>query len=138
MTIGVEPLNRFETDMINTAEQALNLISAVGHPALKILLDLFHMNIEEYSVYDAVLAAGDKLCHVQVSECNRGTPGQGTAPWEQLKRGLDEVGYKGAVVIETFTPEVKEIARAASIWRPLAASQDAIAEGGLKFLRTLL
>ena len=101
-------------------------------------LDTFHMAIEENSVVEAVKRAGARLAHVHASESNRGTPGRGLVAWDQLRRGLQETGYDGAVVIETFTPEVKEIARAAAIWRPLAASQDLLARDGLHFLRGLL
>ncbi len=136
--LAIEPLNRFETDVINTAKQAREAVDRVSHPALGIHLDTFHMNIEEDSVYDAVLTAGDKLFHVHASESNRGTPGKGLADWQQLGRGLREAKYNGPIVIETFTPDVKEIARAAAIWRPLAPSQDYIATEGLRFLRGLL
>lgn len=136
--LAIEPLNRFETDMVNTAEQARKLVDAIGHGSVGIHLDTFHMNIEEESVYDAVKTAGKDLIHVHASESNRGTPGSAVAGWDDLARGLKEIGYNGPVVIETFTPEVKEIARAAAIWRPLAASQDALAADGLKFLKQLL
>lgn len=137
VTLGVEPLNRFETDMINTAEQARRMVEAVNHPSLRIHLDTFHMNIEESSVYEAVKTAGEYLCHVHASESHRGVPGAGLAAWEQLRKGLADIHYDGAVVIETFTPEVKEIARAAAIWRPLAPSQDHLAQEGLNYLRRL-
>src|SRR5687768_10871234 len=136
--LAVEPLNRFETDMINTALQARELVESVGSPAIGIHLDTFHMNIEEADVYEAVRVAGNRLYHVHASESNRGTPGAGLAAWDELARGLKDVNYNGAVVIETFTPEVKEIARAAAIWRPLAESQDELARNGLKFLKRLL
>ena len=136
--LAIEPLNRFETDMINTAHQARELIDSIGSPAVGIHLDTFHMNMEEENVYEAIVEAGDKLYHVHASENNRGTPGSGLAAWTEMARGLKDVKYHGAVVIETFTPEVKEIARAAAIWRPLAKSQDELARNGLKFLRKLL
>jgi len=137
LTLAVEPLNRFETDLINTAKQARELIDAVDSPALKVHLDTFHMNIEEESVLDAIRLIGSDLAHVHASESNRGTPGMGLAAWDQLEQGLREVDYSGAVVIETFTPEVKEIARAAAIWRQLAPSQDSLATNGLAFLKDL-
>ncbi len=138
VTLAIEPLNRFETDLINTARQVKDLIQAVDSPNVKIHLDTFHMNIEEESVYDAILLAGADLAHVHASESNRGTPGSALAAWEDLARGLKAINYTGPVVIETFTPDVKEIARAAAIWRPLAASQDDLAYDGLVFLRALL
>jgi D-psicose/D-tagatose/L-ribulose 3-epimerase len=138
VTLAIEPLNRFETDMVNTAAQARAMVDAVDHPNVGIHLDTFHMNIEEENVYDAILLAGKELKHVHASESHRGTPGKGLAAWDDLARGLKEVGYTGPVVIETFTPEVKEIARAAAIWRPLAPSQDSLASEGMGFLRRLL
>jgi len=138
VVMALEPLNRFETDMINTCEQVCALIDDVGSDALGIHLDTFHMTIEENSILDAVLRAGARLKHVHSSESNRGTPGRGLVRWDELRDGLQRIHYSGAVVIETFTPEVKEIARAAAIWRPLAVSQDALARDGLSFLKGLL
>jgi D-psicose/D-tagatose/L-ribulose 3-epimerase len=77
VTLGIEPLNRFETDLVNTAAQALEMALAVDNPSVRIHLDTFHMNIEEESVYEAVKLAGSNLCHVHASESNRGTPGMG-------------------------------------------------------------
>jgi len=138
VTLGIEPLNRFETDMVNTAAQAVAMCDAIAHPAAQIMLDGFHMNIEEINIAEAIKLAGQRLCHLQVSDSHRGAPGAGLMRWEQFKTGLEAINYQGAVVIESFTPGVKEIARAASIWRPLAPSQDALAQDGLKFLRGLL
>jgi D-psicose/D-tagatose/L-ribulose 3-epimerase len=136
--LGIEPLNRFETDLINTAAQARSMVDAIGHPSVGIHLDTFHMNIEEDSVYEAVIIAGKDLCHVHASESNRGTPGNGLAAWKELAEGIKEIGYTGPIVIETFTPDVKEIAKAAAIWRPLAVSQDSLASEGLAFLKKLM
>ena len=65
-------------------------------------------------------------------------PGSGHVPWDDVAQGLRDIDYNGAVVIESFTAEVKSIARAAAIWRPLAPTQDAIAYDGLTFLKRLL
>ena len=138
VTLGLEPLNRFETDMVNTAAQAVAMCDAIGHPAAQIMLDGFHMNIEETNIAEAIQLVGQRLCHAQVSDSHRGAPGAGLMRWDQFKAGLEAINYQGAIVIESFTPGVKEIARAAAIWRPLAPSQDALAQDGLKFLRGLL
>jgi len=135
LQLAIEPLNRFESDLINTAEDVVQLIKDIGHPAAKILLDGFHMNIEEPDIEKAILLAGDNLLHVQVSENYRGTPGTGQTRWDAFKRGLEAINYQGAVSIESFTPEVKELAGAVCIWRPLASSQDNFADQGIKFLR---
>lgn len=131
--LALEPLNRFETDMINTVDQALDLINEIEDDNLLILLDTFHANIEEKNIPDAIRKIGDKLIHVQGNENDRGTPGSGHLDWLGIKKALIEIGYKGSIVVETFGSPSKELARAASIWRPLAASADALAEEGGQF-----
>ena len=138
VTIGVEPLNRFETDMINLVEQALALVDDVGSPVYKIHIDTFHSNIEEKSIPDAIRLAGSRLGHFHACENDRGIPGTGHQDWNGMRDALREVEYDGAAVIESFTPGAVEIAKAASIWRPLAPSQDELASQGARFLRALL
>ncbi|SFB79279.1 D-psicose/D-tagatose/L-ribulose 3-epimerase [Parapedobacter composti] len=135
LDIALEPLNRFESDLINNVDDVLRLIAAIDHPAAKVCLDMFHMNIEEPDPEEAIYKAGDKLIHMQVSENYRGTPGTGNANWDAYRRGLAAIGYSGVVSIESFTPENKELAGAVCIWRNLAESQDAFAREGHRFLR---
>lgn len=135
LEIAIETLNRFETDLINTAAELKQLIADINEPQAKAILDGFHMNIEEPSIEEAIKAVGDKLIHVQVSENYRGTPGTGQTNWAAWKRGLEAVNYKGYVSIESFTPEIKELAGAVCIWKPLVPSQDGFAKEGLEFLR---
>lgn len=134
----VEPLNRFETSFINLAEQAIEVVDRVNNPACQIMLDTFHMNIEEKSLGDAIRAVGPRLKHLHSCENDRGAPGSGNVTWDQVSQALKDINYDGPVVIESFTPEVKSIARAAAIWRQLASSPEALAGDGLKFLRGLL
>ncbi len=136
--LGVEPLNRFETSFINLAAQAIEVVDRVDHPACRIMLDTFHMNIEEKSLGAAIRATGKRLVHLHACENDRGAPGTGNVTWGEVAAALREIGYDGPVVIESFTSKVQSIARAAAIWRPLAASQDALAGDGVKFLKTLL
>jgi D-psicose/D-tagatose/L-ribulose 3-epimerase len=138
VALGIEPLNRFETSFLNTTEQALQLVRRVDHPSVGLGLDLFHLGIEEKSPGDALRAAGAHLKHVQVAENDRGTPGTGHLPWEDVAAALRDTGYGGRVVIETFSDRVEAIARAAAIWRPLAPDSDTLAREGLRFLRQLL
>jgi len=133
--LAIEPLNRFETSVLNTFGQALEVVTKVDSPACGILADTFHMNIEERSPTEAVRAAGSHLVHVQACANDRGAPGADHIDWAGFARALSDVGYGGAVCIESFTPDNQSIARAASIWRQLAPSQDAIATDGLAFLR---
>lgn len=136
--LAIEPLNRFETDLINTTEQGLELVDLIGADNVGLLIDTFHMNIEEKSLGDAVRLAGPRVFHVQISENDRGTPGTGHVPWAEFFTALTDINYGGQIVVESFLPTVKEIARAVSLWRPVAPSMDDLAEDGLAFLRTSL
>ncbi len=135
--LAVEPLNRFETSLLNTAEQAMEVVERVDSPALGVLLDTFHMNIEEKEQAAAIRRVGGRLVHFHACGSDRGTPGEDHIAWPGIADALGEIGYQGALVIESFTPRNRTIARAAAIWRPLAPSQDALAEDGLSFLRGL-
>ena len=135
LSIALEPLNRFESDLVNTAEDVMRLIGDINHKSAGVLLDGFHMTIEEKNIREAIHTVGDKLIHVQVSENHRGIPGTGLTPWNDFKKGLEDVNYNGAISIESFTPEIKELAGAVCIWKHMADSQDQFASEGLKFLK---
>ena len=136
--ICLEPLNRFETDFINTCDQALKMIKAVNSPALKLHLDTFHMNIEEKNQAAAIRKAGKYLAHFHACGSDRGTPGNDHIDWKPIAKALKEVRYTGNVVIESFTTDVKVIARAAAIWRRIEPTQTEIAVKGLRFLKQTL
>ncbi len=137
VTLAMEPLNRFETDFINTCDQALQMIDDVGSPALQVHLDTFHMNIEEKDPAAAIRKAGKLLAHVHACGSDRGTPGGDQINWKNIAAALKAVGYDKYLVIESFTPDVKVIAKAASIWRMIEPSQKDIAVNGVKFLRKM-
>ena len=136
--VCLEPLNRFETDFINTCDQGLKMLKAVGSPALKLHLDTFHMNIEEKDQAAAIRKAGKLLGHFHACGSDRGTPGNDHIDWKPIAAALKVVGYKGDVVIESFTTDVKVIARAAAIWRRMEPTRDEIAVKGVKFLKKML
>ena len=94
------------------------------------------MNVEEKSHGDAIRLAGERLIHFHACENDRGTPGTGHVPWREVFQALCDIGYTGQLVIESFTPAVYEIARAASIWRPLDAGGDSLARNGVAFVRS--
>lgn len=133
--LAIEPLNRFETDLVNTVAQGLDLCDRIGLDNVGLLLDTFHMNIEERSIPAAIQAAGPRLRHFHACENDRGAPGTGHIEWEAVFAALAGIGYDGFTVIESFTPEIKEIARAVSTWRPVANSGDELAREGLAFLK---
>jgi len=136
--ICMEPLNRFETDFINTCDQALKMVKDVGSPALKLHLDTFHMNIEEKCQGDAIRKAGKRLAHFHACGSDRGTPGNDHINWDCIAKALKQIAYNGDVVIESFTTDVKVIAKAAAIWRRMEPTRNEIAVKGLKFLRKQL
>ena len=133
--LGVEPLNRFETDFLNSCEQGMRLVEDVGNPAVRLHLDTFHMNIEEKDPVAAVRQAGDLLGHFHACGTDRGTPGNDHMDWAGIGQALKDIGYDGQVVIESFTEDVKVIARAASIWRKFEPDKRDIARDGVQFLR---
>jgi D-psicose/D-tagatose/L-ribulose 3-epimerase len=138
MRIAVEPLNRFETDFLNTVDQALALIDDVGSPAIGVHHDTFHLNIEEKDQAKAIRRAGKRLFHVHACGCDRGTPGKDHIDWPGIAAALKAVKYDGDVTIESFTQDVKVIARAAAIWRHIEPSQEDIAAKGVRFLKRAL
>jgi D-psicose/D-tagatose/L-ribulose 3-epimerase len=135
VTLCIEPLNRFETYFINIAADAVRMVDEVDSPGLKMMLDTFHMNIEEKNLGKAIRAAGPRLKHFHTCENDRGTPGTGNVDWDEVFEALRDIDYAGSAVIESFVPGIKEIAAAAAIWRDIEPSADDIAEKGLRFLR---
>ncbi len=136
--VCMEPLNRFETDFINTCDQALEMVANVNSPALLVHLDTFHMNIEQKDQAAAVRKAGKRLGHFHACGSDRGTPGGDHINWPGIAAALRQIGYDKDVVIESFTTDVKVIARAAAIWRRIEPTRDEIAVKGLRFLRAAL
>lgn len=136
--IAIEPLNRFETDFINTCDQAVQMVKDVGSPALSIHLDTFHMNIEEKDPAAAIRRTGKMLGHLHACGSDRGTPGNDHIDWKSIASALKRIGYKKDVVIESFTPDVLVIAKAASIWRLMEPNKNDIAIKGVKFLKRVL
>jgi len=136
--IAIEPLNRFETDFINVCEDAVKMCNDVGSRHLKIHLDTFHMAVEEKSSGMAILDAGELLYMLHASENDRGAPGTGQVHWKSVADSLKRIGYDKWVVIESFTPDNKIIAKAASVWRQTEKSDLSLASKGLGFLKGLL
>ena len=134
VTVAVEPLNRYETSLINTVDQALEALAGLPPAGCGVALDVYHMNIEERSITEAIRRAAGRIAHVQVCANDRGAPGADHLDWPGILAALDAAGYGGPLVIESFTGDNETIATAASIWRPLAKTQDAIAVDGLAFL----
>jgi D-psicose/D-tagatose/L-ribulose 3-epimerase len=137
VTVGIEAINRYETFLVNTAEQALSLRERIGEPNVKVHLDAYHMNIEEMDFYSPTMGAASQLCHFHLSESHRGTPGTGTVDWDGIYRALGESGYQGIVGLESFESVSPAMAAATCMWRSLAESSDQLLSDGLKYLKSL-
>lgn len=137
VSIGVEPLNRYETSLLNTVAQTLQALEPLPTEGIGVALDVYHQNIEETDIPTAIRSAAGRITHVQVCGNDRGTPGRDHLDWPGILSALDDASYDGPLCIESFTAHNASIAKAASIWRPLAETQDALAVDGLAFLRSL-
>jgi len=137
---AVEAVNRFEQFLLNTCAEAVEYVKLVESPNLKIMLDSFHMNIEEDSIRNAILQAGQFLGHLHISETNRNLPGQGRFPWPELISALQEICYTGRIVMEPFVHPGGEVGRDIRVWRDLQKGKDLDEEAkqALLFIKTLL
>lgn len=138
----LEVLNRFEGYLLNTCAECRQFVEEVDVPAVKIMLDTFHMNIEEDSMTEAILLAGDRLGHFHVGENNRRLPGKGNLPWYQIGSALRTIGYDKNVVMEPFVKSGGKVGSDIKIWRDLsmgAATEqlDRDAAASVAFLRNI-
>lgn len=137
VTIALEPLNRYETYFINTAEDAAKLCQEINQPQVGILFDTYHANIEEKSIPDAIAQAAPYLRHFHSCENDRGTPGTGHIEWPAVFEALQAANYNGWLTIESFGFSLGALSAAASVWRDLAPKAEDIAFNGVQFLRRL-
>jgi D-psicose/D-tagatose/L-ribulose 3-epimerase len=137
VTVGIEPINRYESFLVNTCEQGMRLREMVGEPNVALHLDAYHMNIEEADFFELTLKAAPYLCHYHLSESHRGTPGTGRVDWEGIYRALASAGYSGVVGMEAFCEVAGAMAAATCIWRKMANSSDELLTQGLSFLKCL-
>lgn len=137
LALAIEPLNRYETSVINTVEQGMAALEPLLGPGLGLALDSYHLNIEEQRPNDAIRAAGAAIAYVQVCGNDRGAVGGDHTDWPGMLDALDDAGYAGPLGVESFTGDNDTIAVAASVWRPLAPSQDGLAERSIAYLTAL-
>ena len=140
VVLNVEVINRFEQFLLNTCEEALSFVREVDSPALGILLDTFHMNIEEDSIGGAIRLAGGSLNALHIGETNRRPPGTGRMPWPEIREALDAIGFDGPLVMEPFVVPGGRIGHDIALWRELApaAERDALAARALDFAKRTL
>jgi D-psicose/D-tagatose/L-ribulose 3-epimerase len=124
INIMVEILNRFETFMFNTVSEGLEFLQQIDHPAAKLQLDTYHMNMEEDNLADAIREAGNSIGHFHCAASNRKLPGQGHIDWAAIMSALDDINYQQGIVIETFPNPTVETGRTVNTWRPLVQNYD--------------
>lgn len=133
--LGLEPCNRYETHLLNTGAQTMEILEAVGADNLFVHLDTYHMNIEEVSMKQGCLDCGERLEYIHLSESNRGVPGRGALKWEDTFSGLKAVEFEGIMTLESFIYVDSDIAGGLALWRPVAERPEDILEIGIPFLR---
>jgi len=143
ITLGLEVLNRFEGYLLNTAAEGVQFVEEVGKDNVKVMLDTFHMNIEETSMGGAIRTAGKHLGHFHTGECNRLCPGQGRMPWQEIGEALREIGYDGTVVMEPFVQMGGTVGSDIKVWREMVPGLtpeklDADARASVEFQRKML
>jgi D-psicose/D-tagatose/L-ribulose 3-epimerase len=137
VTLGLEPVNRYESCLINTAEQAVAMTDRIGLANVGVHLDTYHMNIEEKDWAVPVHTAGKKLCHIHLCENDRGIPGTGLVEWDTLFGALHDIGYNGYGAMESFFSVSDDMRSGTCIWRDLAPDGDTLVSEGLRFLQAL-
>ena len=122
ITLNMETVNRFEQFLINDAAEATAYVKDVNRTNVKVMLDSFHMNIEEDSFYDAIISTGSYLGHFHIGEANRKVPGKGRLPWDEIGRALREIGYDGTIVMEPFVRPGGGVGSDIKVWRDMSAN----------------
>jgi len=136
ITLGLEPVTRYESNLINTCEEAIRLLDMIGLPNVKVHLDTYHMNVEEKSFYEATKLAKGRLCHYHMCECDRGIPGTGHVDWDGIFRALKENDYHGRIGMEGFSDLTESMN--SWVWRKLAPDGDTFLREGIRFLREMI
>jgi D-psicose/D-tagatose/L-ribulose 3-epimerase len=124
ITLMLEVVNRFEHFLLNTAAEAVTFAEEVHKPNVKILLDCFHMNIEEDSLGQAIRLAGKHLGHLHIGECNRKVPGKGHMPWQDIAAALRDIGFNESVVMEPFVRMGGTVGKDIKVWRDVSEGAD--------------
>jgi D-psicose/D-tagatose/L-ribulose 3-epimerase len=138
VTFGVEPLNRFETDIANTAGHGIQIVEAVDSPAVGVMLDTFHMNMEEFDMPSAIRRTGSRLVHFQANENNRGFVGSGHIDWPSIARAVHDIAYEGPIVLEPFRRSDERAGVTLAQWRAPTVDEDRELAASIAYLRGAL
>lgn len=136
--LAVEPLNRFETDFVNTTRQAVELVRCVDIPAVGLTLDTFHMNIEDDDIAESIRLAAPYIKHFQANENHRGYLGTGHVEWTSVIRALGEAGYAGTITLEPFRRTDERLSIPFAQWKPPLHDEQAELAASCAFIRNLI
>jgi D-psicose/D-tagatose/L-ribulose 3-epimerase len=138
VTLAVEVVNRFESNLLNTAAQGLRFVQAVGEDNVGVHLDTFHMHIEEADAAAAIRACGSALRYFHVNENHRGYVGAGSIDFPPIFRALASAGYAGPVTFEAFSSSTctPAVAGKAAVWRSVFEDGEDVASRALDFLKS--
>ncbi len=135
--LALEPANRYETYMLNTVEDALKMLKGIDEANVGLLLDTYHMNIEEKDMYKSIKSAGNNIFHFHVNENDRGIPGTGHVPWDDVFRALKDINYNKVAAVESFVDNSIDIGLTVAIWRKLAPSAEILARDSYRFIKEM-
>ena len=138
MTFGIEPLNRFETDIANTTGHVLALAEAVDLPSVGVMLDTFHMNMEDPDIAAAIRRAGPRMVHFQANENHRGFVGSGHIDWGAVARAIHDIGYRGPITLEPFRRDDERPGVPLAQWRAPHADEDGELAASIAYLEAAL
>jgi len=137
VSLCLEPANRYENYMINTVEDSLKMLDAIDEPNVGLLLDSYHMNIEEKDMYKSIVSAKDRIFHFHVNENDRGIPGTGHIPWDDVFRALKDINYDKVVAVESFVDNTIDIASVVAVWRRLAPDAETLSRESHRFIKQM-
>ncbi len=138
ISMGIEPINRYESYVFTEADDVLKMIESIGITNIGVHLDTFHMNIEESNFYDPIIRSGSNLNHLHITESDRGMTGEGNVHWDDLFKALAEINYQGPLVLENFSSEITELIGPTSLWRPSKYNSEDLAKGSLLFMKKMV
>lgn len=138
VSLGIEPINRYESYVFTAAHEVLQMIDELDTNTIGLHLDTFHMNIEERNFYDPIIAAGNRLKHVHITESDRGMTGEGNVHWDDFFNALAEINYQGPLVLENFSSEITALVGPTSLWRPSKYNSEELAKGSLLFMKEMV
>jgi D-psicose/D-tagatose/L-ribulose 3-epimerase len=138
ISLGIEPINRYESYVFTEADDVLKMIQSIGVTSIGLHLDTFHMNIEERNFYDPIIRAGRNLKHLHITESDRGMTGEGNVHWDDLFKALAKINYQGPLVLENFSSEITELIGPTSLWRTSKYNSEDLAKGSLLFMKKMV